>query len=301
MEDELLQLPDGRILGYCVYGPPQGRPVLYFHGTPSARLEPLLVLMHDVPLLALLEQLGLRLIAVDRPGMGHSTYDAQRTLRSFAADAAMLLQHLKIEKCPLLCWSGGGPYALAMAFYYPQLIEGLFAIAGFSRSFGEEEVYEQMGWNKMYFNTARILPVALHGALEVVKSVKPETPISQRLYDLATVDYRYLKDVAKLNAFLDLTVREALQPGTDGAVQEAALYFAPYGFRLQQIRTPVHFWWGTDDNTVTYIHAKSMEKMLPHVVPHYKINEGHLSIYIRYLAEVLETISVASANAASTE
>ena len=289
-----MELPDGRVLGYSIYGPEGGRPVLYFHGTPSARLEPLLVVIYNVPLLSLLEQYNLRLIAVDRPGMGHSTYDEHKSLQSFAQDSHILLQHLQVQSCCLLCWSGGGPYALAMAFYFPQLIQGLFIIAGFSRSFGEEEVYEQMGWNKLYFNTARKLPLALHGTLEVVKNTKLNTPISQKLYDLASADYAYLQDPDKLNAFLEVTVKEALQPGTDGAVQEAALYFAPHGFRLQDINTPVHFWWGTDDNTVTYIHAKSMERMLPQVYTHYKINEGHVSIYIRYLGEVLEAISVAS-------
>lgn len=296
MQDQLLQLPDGRVLGYTIYGPEQGRPVLYFHGTPSARLEPLVVLIYNVPLFLLLAQYNLRLIAVDRPGMGHSTYDEQRSFKSFAQDAKALLDHLEVAACPLLCWSGGGPYALSMAYYYPQVIRGLFIIAGFSRSFGEEEVFEQMGWNKVYFNTARRLPIALHGMLEVVKHAKLNSPISQKLYDLATADYVYLKDVDKLKAFLDVTVREALQPGTDGAVQEAALYFAPYGFRLQQMETPVHFWWGTDDNTVTYIHAKSMERMLPHVFPHYKTNEGHVSIYIKYIHEVLEAISVVPGN-----
>jgi pimeloyl-ACP methyl ester carboxylesterase len=300
MEDQLFQLPDGRLLGYSIYGPAQGRPVLYFHGTPSARLEPLLVMIFQVPLLSLLEQYNLRLIAVDRPGMGLSSYDAQRTLQSFAKDSKCLLDHLQVSSCPLLCWSGGGPYALAIAFHYPQLIQGLFLIAGFSRSFGEDEVYEQMGWNKVYFNTARKLPLALHGTLEVVKHAKLHSPISQKLYDLAAADYVYLKEVDKLNAFLDVTVREALQSGTDGAVQEAALYFAPFGFRLQQVETPVYFWWGTDDNTVTYVHAKSMERMLPQVHPHYKTNEGHISIYIKYLGEVLETISVASKNFWST-
>src|SRR5687768_9197921 len=109
MQDQLLELPDGRMLGYSIYGPEQGKPVLYFHGTPSARLEPLLLLIYNVPLFSLLEQHNLRLIAVDRPGMGHSTYDAQRTLHSFAADAQTLLQHLQIDRCSVLCWSGGGP------------------------------------------------------------------------------------------------------------------------------------------------------------------------------------------------
>src|SRR5688572_6951565 len=278
MQDHLLQLPDGRNLGYTFYGPENGKPVLYFHGTPSSRLEPLMVIIYNVPLLSLLEQHNLKLIAVDRPGIGISTHDENRTLHSFAQDTALLLQHLQVKECSLLCWSGGGPYALAMAYYFPQQISKVFIITGFSCSFGDEEVYEQMGWNKVYFKTARSFPLLLKGSLEVVKHTTLSSPISQKLYDLADADYVYLKDVDKLNAFLDLTVKESVKEGPEGAVHEAAQYFAPLGFRLQQLQAPVYFWWGTSDFTVTYIHAKSMERQLPHVFPNYKPGEGHISI-----------------------
>ena len=36
-------LPDGRRLAYAEFGRPDGEPVLYCHGSPSSRLEPLLV------------------------------------------------------------------------------------------------------------------------------------------------------------------------------------------------------------------------------------------------------------------
>ena len=69
------------------------------------------------------------------------------------------------------------------------------------------------------------------------------------------------------------------------------MYFQPFGYTLPAINTPVHFWWGTEDNMVTYVHAKRLERELPHVTPHYKPGEGHLSIYINYLEEVLQTIA----------
>src|SRR5688572_15328285 len=92
MQDQTFQLPDGRNLGYSIYGPAEGRAVLYFHGTPSSRLEPLLVIVYDVPLLSLLESYNLRLIAVDRPGMGLSSFDENGSFQSFAQDASLLLQ-----------------------------------------------------------------------------------------------------------------------------------------------------------------------------------------------------------------
>jgi pimeloyl-ACP methyl ester carboxylesterase len=41
--DNSLTLPDGRKVAYAEFGQPDGYPVLYFHGSPSSRLEPLLL------------------------------------------------------------------------------------------------------------------------------------------------------------------------------------------------------------------------------------------------------------------
>jgi hypothetical protein len=39
VKDERLRLPDGRGLGFRVYGDPRGLPVLFLHGTPGSRLK----------------------------------------------------------------------------------------------------------------------------------------------------------------------------------------------------------------------------------------------------------------------
>jgi len=36
--ENLIQLNDGRALGYAEYGDPHGQPVFFFHGWPSLRL-----------------------------------------------------------------------------------------------------------------------------------------------------------------------------------------------------------------------------------------------------------------------
>ena len=291
MTDLTLELADSRTLGYASYGPHSGKPVLYFHGTPSSRLEPQLVNVWGGNLQQLLQQYNIRLIAVDRPGMGLSTLHKERSYTSFANDAAALLQHIGIQNCSLFCWSGGGPYALTMAHLFPHLVTKVCVVAGISSSFGNKEVFAQMGWNKVYFNTARYTPLLLQGTLEAVKHTNPSAPPSQSLYDLSNADYAMIQNPEHLNGLLQHTIKEALHTGNGGAVQDAQLYFQPFPYELEQINVPVHFWWGTEDNIVTYIHAKHMERQLPNVTPHYKPGEGHLSIYIHYFEEVLQVLA----------
>lgn len=291
MTDLTLLLPDDRTLGYALYGPQTGKPVLYFHGTPSSRLEPQLLNIWGASLDDLLQQYHIRLIAVDRPGMGLSTFHADKNFASFAQDVLVLLQQLSITACPVFCWSGGGPYALAVAHQFPQTIKQVAMVAAIAGSFGDADVYAQMGWNKMYFNSARYTPLLLQGTLEAIKRTTLHAPPSQSLYDLAHVDYAFIKDVDAANALLQYTIKEAAAVGNEGPVQEAQLYFTPYPYTLEEIKVPVHFWWGTEDNVVTYVHAKMLERQLPNVTPHYKPSEGHLSIYIRCFEEVLQVLA----------
>ena len=87
-----------------------------------------------------------------------------------------------------------------------------------------------------------------------------------------------------------VTMQEACRCDAAGAVHEAALYTQPFGFSPAAISLPVHFWWGSNDRAVTYPHPKALEG-LPNAVPHYKMGEGHLSIYLRYLEAALQTLS----------
>jgi hypothetical protein len=83
-------LPDGRKLGYADYGDPNGKPLLYQHGLPGSRIEA--ARYHDLG-----RELGLRIVAVDRPGYGWSTpfeeYGA-RSVGTWAGDVGALTEHL---------------------------------------------------------------------------------------------------------------------------------------------------------------------------------------------------------------
>src|SRR3954471_19711477 len=93
-----LDLKDGRKLSYVLYGPANGKPIFYFHGTPSSRLEPLLLNVHNKDLEQLLQQYSVQLIAIDRPGSGLSTYNQDNSFQSFAGDVAKLGAHLQIAR-----------------------------------------------------------------------------------------------------------------------------------------------------------------------------------------------------------
>src|SRR6266567_3453755 len=86
-QNHILRLHDGRALGYAEYGSQQGSPVLHFHGAGSSRLE------HpgsddDPPTTTV------RLVVVDRPGHGLSSFQKQRTLLAWSARSMPWLVYL---------------------------------------------------------------------------------------------------------------------------------------------------------------------------------------------------------------
>lgn len=124
--DHTLTLRNGRILSYALYGPANGRPVIFLHGTPSCRLE-----ANGISSSGLLDKTGVRLIVPDRPGFGLSSPAKSRTVLSYVNDLEALITHIGLEHdgqdsaredgqrpggYAVIGGSGGGPYATACAF-----------------------------------------------------------------------------------------------------------------------------------------------------------------------------------------
>lgn len=291
MTDHIFRLADNRDLSYCTYGPGDGQPVLYFHGTPSSRLEPSLLTGYGIDIDLLLLKYKLQLIAIDRPGMGLSSFNPKGDFISVAKDVNLLLENLKIKQCKVLCWSGGGPFALALANEYKEVIQAVYIITGFTLSFGADEIFKKMHGNKLYFGTAKYIPGLLRWIMKLVAGKKPTKPIPQIISKLPDVDHKLMADVEKLKQVSATTLQEACRQGSRGAVYEAQLYFEDYGFELKEIPQPVHFWWGGEDNAVIRLHVQAVEQQVQNHIMHYKQNEGHLSIYINCIEEVLQTIA----------
>jgi hypothetical protein len=85
-----LTLPDGRNIGFAEYGSRTGHAILYLHSLPGSRLEA--ASYHSLTL-----SLQVRIIAIDRPGMGWSSPCPQRTLLDFPKDVQHLTENLHLE------------------------------------------------------------------------------------------------------------------------------------------------------------------------------------------------------------
>ncbi|MFZ1165195.1 alpha/beta fold hydrolase, partial [Mycobacterium sp.] len=114
-------LADGRRLGYAEFGDPTGPVVLWFHGTLGARRQFLAKGRRAA------EQLGLRVIVIERPGTGLSDSHRYSSVSEWVADMAQVADALDAEQLGVVGMSGGGPYALACGAL-PPLVDRVAAV-----------------------------------------------------------------------------------------------------------------------------------------------------------------------------
>jgi pimeloyl-ACP methyl ester carboxylesterase len=109
---ETVTVGDGRELAYAEYGDPEGTPVVFCHGMPGSRVSASVARDRKA-------DLGVRVIAPDRPGVGQSAFAGVRPLADWAEDVATLMDALGVDEYGVAGFSAGAPYALACAAHTP--------------------------------------------------------------------------------------------------------------------------------------------------------------------------------------
>src|SRR3954462_6699925 len=92
---------DDRQIGFAEFGDPQGRAIFWLHGTPGARRQ--------IPMEARVfaEEENIRLIGIDRPGIGSSTAHQYGNVLGFVDDLRTAADTLGIDKMAVVGLSGG--------------------------------------------------------------------------------------------------------------------------------------------------------------------------------------------------
>lgn len=246
-QDSIVRLPDGTEICVAVYGDPQGKPVLAFHGTPASRL---MYRKGDIAA----RQLGLKLIAPDRPGYGLSPMDVGATLASRTNMHAALADALDLEQFALIGISGGGPYATALAARLGNRVTALalvspmgpvadYVAAGLPRL----PVLQRRFFLKLSQRRWLIAPGAALGVAAFRRAPRSVAKLFKRA--LGGDDDRVLSDPGVLDNLIDMT-QEALRSGAVGALADFRIFGQPWPVDYDAISAPATIWAGTADKVV---------------------------------------------------
>jgi pimeloyl-ACP methyl ester carboxylesterase len=287
---QTFQLPDGRTVGYAEYGDPHGKPLFYFHGWPSSRVE-FAGLNGD----EIARQLHLRVIAPDRPGFGLSTYQPHYKFTDWPQDVRHLAEHLGFERFAVLGYSASSPYTLACACALSDRLTAVGVISGVAQPFSGPGATAGMP-TIMLWTTARIHPRLTWLLFNMMKKTlanapRDRLPTSAKQAMMSEADFAYLKLHPDVFAANMAAGAEAIRQGGLGPAEAAALYWKPWGFRLEDIQTKVHIWHGEEDlNAPFAAHGKVFAQKLPNAEVKFYAGEGHISLIHKYLKILMETL-----------
>lgn len=280
---EELRLADGRRLAYSQYGRPDGVPIFFFHGWPGSRLD---FAANDAAAAAV----GVRVIAVDRPGLGASDPKPGRRVLDWPDDVAALADALAIERFAVVGFSFGGPYARACAFALPSRVTtaGLISCLGGTDDAASRR---QMPPATRYgLAAARISPLLARPMVWVTAhQARSGRMIDQLAKSMSPSDAKVLArpDVADA---LGRSLAECFRQGTAAATWDGVAVARGEGYSLEGIRGEVVIWHGTEDRNDPVAMAREQERRVPHVRAHYYGGEGHLIFFSR-IEEILQELA----------
>jgi pimeloyl-ACP methyl ester carboxylesterase len=228
-----LDLKSGRSLGYAIYNSklPSAPTIFLFHGMPGSRICGRS--FHDTCL-----KVGARLITIDRPGCGNSTF-APRTLVQWPEDVLALADHLEIDTFSIVGASGGAPFALACARYLPAtrlLRTALVCGIGPVESLGwmPWALMRVAPWAIKLFAMRFLLPRLLgpyidKNAAQLKSLIVSQCTTAEEKAQIATEEGKQGLDDAVLQHL------EAFKQGSQGAMHDGLLLSSDWGFRVEDI------------------------------------------------------------------
>jgi pimeloyl-ACP methyl ester carboxylesterase len=278
-------LRDERNLAFAAYGDPKGRTVFWFHGTPGARWQ----IPPDAPSEA--EKRGIRMIGVDRPGIGLSSHHPNRTLLSWADDIAQLVTHLGVERFGCIGLSGGGPYVLACAHQMPNQVVVGVSLGGVGPTDGAEDApgYGRVMSTFMQMVERTRVPTG-HVLSRVVRPLRPfVSPFFDLYVNFGPQEDRTVFEKPEMKKMFCHDIVMATENGIRGPVYDVSLFAKPWGFSPSDIRVPIRFWHGDADTIVPLSHSEHLAEMVPDSELRVMPGLGHFAGFVN-CPEVLETM-----------
>ncbi|NVM99892.1 alpha/beta fold hydrolase [Arthrobacter sp. SDTb3-6] len=262
-EVRTLQTASGRTVNYIDEGEPEWQPLVFLGGAgTTVRAFRLLEFART-----LREELGVRIISVERNGLGGTAFDPAVGHEEYADDVWSVLDSLAVENVSVVAISGGGPYAAWLAAARPDRVRSLHLACAYS---------DKLAGAQVTFNVGQIAanPVTWW-------TFPPES------------------SVHRIPGFADSVIEEAVRgmfargrdTPPDGLQHAFDLYQEVVLPDLSTMPTPSFLYWGADDALVPQAHMDRWRSWLPNVAcERVYEGEGH-DVQYRHWDQILVDVS----------
>ena len=283
--NQILELKDGRKLGFAEYGVQGGTPVFHFNGSGGSRLE-------RPADLNILTDLGIRYISIDRPGHGNSTPKQDRELLDWPEDVACVADHLAIDKFHVLGWSAGGPHALACAYRIPERVISGAIVSGLGPADRPNPYEGYKGFLWLLMRLGRKFPKLVYIFRRMVaKQINKSSDkmVEKFIKSLPEVDQKPFEDSAVAD-MLFADIKEGYKQGGDGPARDDIIINTPWKFNIEDIQTRFDIWQGDSDVNVPVNQGKYQASLLSNNNLHILKNKGHMLLLDEWKSVLSELV-----------
>jgi pimeloyl-ACP methyl ester carboxylesterase len=251
---------DGRRLSFAEFGAPRGAAIIWMHGTPGARRQ------IPVEARAYAARHDLRIIGIDRPGIGTSTPHLYPHVLDWTGDLELLADALAVDTMRVIGLSGGGPYALAAGAALPERVHGVGVLGGVAPTKGPDAIrgglLELAPYAAPVLSMTRVpLGYVLAGAIRVIR------PLAGPAIDTyAALQPRGDKELLARPEFRAMFLDDLLNGSrfhVGAPLSDIILFTRPWGFEAADVTVPVRWWHGDNDHIVPHAHGVHMASRLP--------------------------------------
>ena len=263
----------GRRIGFAEFGTPSGRAVIWLHGTPGARRQiPVEARRYAV-------EHDLRIVGIDRPGIGSSTPHVYRNMAEFPADLEAVADEIGLDELVVIGLSGGGPYALATGHAMPHRVTKIGVLGGVAPTTGDDAAQGSivaLGKRLSPIVAVGRVPIGM-GLTGVIRVIKPLAGRALDVYaKVSPAGDRALLERPEFKAmFLDDLLNGSRKQIT-APLADVLLFSRHWGFDLADVKVPVHWWHGDADHIIPFDHGVHVVGRLPDAELHVLPGESHL-------------------------
>lgn len=265
-----IERENGRRVGWSEWGAPHGKPVLFCTG---AGMTSSFGFGADA-----LRELGVRLLCVDRAGLGGSEPDPDKSFESYARDVDAVLKSESLTRPPVIGLSQGAPFAVALA--------GANLVSAMALVSGQDEL--------AYPPTRRLLHPEVANMVSAIEADRAgfEASFAARvdadglwalILGMSAPEDRALYEEPAFAAAYRQSLAEGFARGPHGYVRDLTLAMSRWPTQPEAITVPVSLWYGKRDTSPVHSpdFGATLSSRFPQATLHALPEEGGAILWTR--------------------
>ncbi len=229
-------LPDGRLVEYLILGDPKGKPLLFYPQDYG-------LTRWGLTAEAEAKKRGIKVISIVRAGYGGADALPKKVDlgATIAQDTGSIMDHLGIDKCPVVSFGSDVFHAYHLYNQFPERITAIIACAG-TFPYENAAQYERMHkWYRFILASARYTPHL------VPFMVKAGFMLARKLGKKGFVNAVFGDSAADVETYKNPEVFEAMEYGSEICLTDN--FMAHKMFSAEVIAQESHQWGGLIENT----------------------------------------------------